>query len=861
MRALLPSRAWGYVSNLEALRLPDAADLLALLYGRHSTFTVPHPPAATMSEQKGDREDDFVVVSNANSPDEPMQEVTHPTAGSDEYQEPTYNIGDVRASLRQLRDELATQMNLDTDPDSPAAVQLNAEYCTILTTLSKVLANLLKTPVNPSHCSINLDNPAVRKKFGAYGGARKMLEFCGFAGKNDAAAGVNVLALDPASIDSCRTRIDRALVILNKVKHEHSPPPDPDADETMQDASSSTAAAIAPASVFLANADDSGAAPMEDTEGAAEAERLKEQREAMKPDLEPSYNIAEVRLALKQLYSEVEALQPPPQPDEVTGTITPFARSMHNLSIRDAYCSVLDTLIKITQNLLKTPVNPQHLRINLGNPVVRKKFAGFKGAVELLKFCGFRESTAMDEGDAFAAPVSPTSAPLSPSSDASSYLVLPESALPDSVFKITRALSILSKQRADSAPTQLEMDRRALGPIQRELRVWDLTQITEAKMMNDKLGAKDEVVDDLKPDMGLLLTANLAERKRVHEMSRTDVIITKQKQAEIKEAAKRKYNKTLIKITFTEKNMTQAQQGSGRYAPKSYVRGGGYLVGSKDDQSKPMETDGEEEKSALPSSAAAATNTNVASPPPAAAAAASSVASPPAPEILLSFYFRPWETLGDLFTYIQSLLIHGRGAPAWYLKMPPNVRYQCGGDDKGGKMAELRSKSLQSLGLVPAAAMFFHYVDTNLPPGSVVSSLRPEVLSMQQSYDLSALTALLPVAENSKELEEMKAKALRETREREKRLNGDAGGGGGGLGADGRAAASSGGGLGDDDDIEAYMRRKKAAEAKAKAASSSSSGGAAPSSSVRPGNSLGGSSTSGSAASNRVIPNLFKPKK
>lgn len=192
------------------------------------------------------------------------QTPTPPAVESAYYTEPTYNLSDVRAALRLLRTELAHEGGLDEDPDSAAAEPLNASFCAVLSTLVKIAANVMRIPVNPQHLTINLLSPAVAKKFGRYTGARQLLAFCGFnevrADASADAPASHALTLPLASVDQCRTRIERALVILGKVKHEHSPAPSMDAptggtsaaaaaaeqDEPMHDAA-------APSSVFLAN--------------------------------------------------------------------------------------------------------------------------------------------------------------------------------------------------------------------------------------------------------------------------------------------------------------------------------------------------------------------------------------------------------------------------------------------------------------------------------------------------------------------------------------------------------------------------------------------------------------------------------
>lgn len=870
------------------------------------------------------------------------------------YVEPDYDISDVRRALKQLYTDLQQQQAqqrtskaLLFTSDEQAETALKSSYAAMLGTLSKVAGNLLKTPPNPAHLALNLRSAAVLTKFAAHNGARALLRFLGFEERLSAEAHSMVVPLE--NLVQLRTRIERALTVIGKVREENTPPPAEDADmadaiaASLASSSSSAAAATAvapssraavsssssvaaasavassaasmedddaplvaaPASVFLANSDDA------DGSDAVGSPSPSPPDEEMRANLNPAYDVGDVKSALRNLFTQVDVIAAPPAVAASSSSsgaaaprASPFAQRLRRFTVRESYVSVIDTLAKVTGNLLRTPVNPQHLRINIANATVYKKFAQFAGAREYLAFLGFKESSnaapaaaAAAGSDAAAAPAATTS----PSADgAAQYLVLSESDLNSDQIKLQRALSMLQQARNDALLTEAEQLQQQLGPIDRSLRVFDVNNVSSSSARAHPVlasASEEPSAGDSRGDLALVLAAAAVERKRTADLSRTDIIITKTKQAEIKEAAKRKYHVTLVKVTFSAKSTVQAAQGTGRYGQDSAsvaaaaagrLPGGGYKLGglkgkygvptaaataagSSSSTAAPMEDEEEEKKSSTPvalpiaqpvSTAAAATPV---SPVPTAAAGAASAsasssaaapAAPPAPELLLTAFFRPWESMSDVYHWLQSeLLVHGFSTDPFYLHMPPAQKFQCGGEDKAGKQRELAGKSLQQLGLVPAASLIFHLC---VPAGSAarevsgaaLASLREEVRVCAEAFDVSAIAALMPQAENRADLDQQKAKLIADMR---------SGGGGAGAASSNAAAAgsaskSTSGGAADDDDdgdVAAYMARKKAAAASKSNAAKPTTAAASTTSSA---------AAAGAAAKQRNIPGMFKPR-
>jgi hypothetical protein len=117
----------------------------------------------------------------------------------------------------------------------------------------------------------------------------------------------------------------------------------------MMDDDSAPVAVAAPSSVFLANVDDEADALRDDLSPSPPVE------ENMKPDLNPDYNIADVRAAIKTLYAEVEAATPPPAAATASSasthpshpSVAPFEARLRRFAVRESFVSVADTLAKV----------------------------------------------------------------------------------------------------------------------------------------------------------------------------------------------------------------------------------------------------------------------------------------------------------------------------------------------------------------------------------------------------------------------------------------------------------------------------------------------------------------------------------
>jgi hypothetical protein len=113
---------------------------------------------------------------------------------------------------------------------------------------------------------------------------------------------------------------------------------------------------------------------------------------------------------------------------------------------------------------------------------------------------------------------------------------------------VQRALCILNRFIVENTPSPEAIESLNLGPIERDLHVLPLSSSCH---FNEHLGGVDEEFVD-KNDSALILASASETHKQTSLNARTDIILTKQKIEQLKQATKRKYTKTLIRIWFVE---------------------------------------------------------------------------------------------------------------------------------------------------------------------------------------------------------------------------------------------------------------------------------------------------------------------
>ena len=169
----------------------------------------------------------------------------------------------------------------------------------------------------------------------------------------------------------------------------------------------------------------------------------------LRPDLQPTYNISDVKRFLTQLRSEtttaVTASTPslsPPPPD-------PSLAAQLQWAINDAYLASLSLLSKITHNLLTHPSETRYRHLSLTNDTVQRRVGVYPAALSFLEWIGFRREGAGGEGEGMT---------MEGEGDR---------------MRWERALSVLQRLMEESKPSEEEAEQRRLGPVERELRVMD----------------------------------------------------------------------------------------------------------------------------------------------------------------------------------------------------------------------------------------------------------------------------------------------------------------------------------------------------------------------------------------------------
>lgn len=239
-----------------------------------------------------------------------------------------------------------------------------------------------------------------------------------------------------------------------------------------------------------------------------------EQEKDLRADLNPTYNISEVRRALTALRQQINA-----DPHQMVDS-NEFTRRLF-------YVSCLTILSKITANLLKPDKESKYRTLNLRNDSLSKHIAAYEGATEYLSFLGFIRCR-----------------------DATSDTMTLDASDEDSQ-RITRALSVLNRVLTEVQPSEEEREQHAMGPVEREPRLMRFEQA----LLNEKLAPPEaEAPESLPSDMVLMLAVATEDRRRNEMMSRTDAFFNKNKQAELKARYRRKYSRTLARVIFTNEN-------------------------------------------------------------------------------------------------------------------------------------------------------------------------------------------------------------------------------------------------------------------------------------------------------------------
>eukprot|EP00457_Paulinella_chromatophora_P006998 gb/GEZN01007018.1/.p1 GENE.gb/GEZN01007018.1/~~gb/GEZN01007018.1/.p1 ORF type:complete len:511 (-),score=145.27 gb/GEZN01007018.1/:56-1468(-) len=115
--------------------------------------------------------------------------------------------------------------------------------------------------------------------------------------------------------------------------------------------------------------------------------------------------------------------------------------------------------------------------------------------------------------------------------------------------KLERAAVIAKKVWEEHRPSQDELDRRACGKVDLDVRVFDTTK--KKTVENTQLGGKDEAYDEETNDFALFVRAAKESKKR-NEIENPEMFVMKEKRQELLSYRKRKYGKTVIRVDFDD---------------------------------------------------------------------------------------------------------------------------------------------------------------------------------------------------------------------------------------------------------------------------------------------------------------------
>lgn len=293
--------------------------------------------------------------------------------------------------------------------------------------------------------------------------------------------------------------------------------------------------------------------PQQDTADDEE----KSDNEDRSVNLNPDYNISDVRSAIQRLKQQIELKIRTQQQTSSASSVAVASESeteqQHRWQTNDALQATLALLLKITLNLLKTnePTKFATYRsLNLRNATLVAKITCYPAALDYLAFIGFRPKDTVVAPAAAAAATATASTSIA---NATIPLDCPSVSLEsahESQQRISRASAVLQRLIKEETLSEEEMELRTLGPIDHAVTYYNY----DTQFQNSRLPSADEApveTASAAADQRLLLQSMIAQRQENAFASRTDIILTKDKLAELKSKQKRRYTKSVVRVVFT----------------------------------------------------------------------------------------------------------------------------------------------------------------------------------------------------------------------------------------------------------------------------------------------------------------------
>ena len=400
-----------------------------------------------------------------------------------------------------------------------------ADYTATLTTLSTITRNLLTHPLPPRYTTLNLALPALQQKLARYPAAVEWLRLVGF--ERDV---VDAVEAEEAGRLVVRGEVDRKVVDvavqvieggLEEAKRDEEKAAvkqsaDAGADVEMRSTQEDEDRKLSERLQREENNRNKRPSKAADASPADDSEHGERESDAdLRVKLQADYNISDVKRALSALKQQIQSTLSTSSSSSLPSS--PPSDS-DNYATSDAYLASLTLLHKITTNLRTG--DDKYRTLKLSNPTLATKLAAYPAALDYLRFLGFEEK---EERTMRVERV-------------------------DGV-RVDRAAVILQRVIEAETPTEEEKEHRALGAVDRELRVMEY----EPAMLNERLAAREEEAPEA-PDMKLLLSVAAEDRRRNEMLARTDAFVTRHKQAELKQRYKRHYSRTLLRVVCQPDN-------------------------------------------------------------------------------------------------------------------------------------------------------------------------------------------------------------------------------------------------------------------------------------------------------------------
>lgn len=472
---------------------------------------------------------------------------------------------------------------------------------------------------------------------------------------------------------------------------------------------SSSSSSGSSSSIFL---DDNDVKSSSSSSSMDTSSKEDENTDWQKPDLSPEYNISDVRSALQLLKEELIIQEMKAEKEQTSSdeqiSISPDMK-LSNVQ-RELYLSVANLLSKITSNLIpfsQTKPDPTGSSssytfrlLSLSNPKVAKLLVPYEGARKYMSFLGFQvieRHQVPEESDKQS----------SPTNNEEDYVFyLPQSYLYS--LRFSRAHTILQHIISEYDFTTDELEQIALGPLvdrQQKVFYWDPNQAAAIfKKEREEREAKSASLENNAEDT----PASSASSALAESMNDVDEASSSSSASDsalllraMQESKLANFHRDRQDIVITKTKLAELKAQQRRKYHETLIK----IISNE-------------------------------------------------LNIMITAYFRPWETLQSVLTFIREHLVQGNSIN-FSLRAPPNTKFS-------SSPSTQTNQSLSVLGLTPASTLYFTFESTTSST-PISLQLLPEIQAKVEPY----FSQNVPVAANKDQLEKLKLKALADMRQQQ----------------------------------------------------------------------------------------------